>query len=86
MSTLCKHCNRPLNKAQYKTVDGHQYKSCPRCSEANGSYHVYYTYPESFGSTPARSTSNHPEGPQSYCIPCRGNSTTATGGITCNTI
>lgn len=66
----CIICGQPLNKSQYS--DDHQYKSCPKCSVNNGNEHVYYKYPESFGTTPLRSTSNNPEGPQSYCTPCRG--------------
>ncbi|MBP2031957.1 phage FluMu protein Com [Clostridium algifaecis] len=86
MSKICKYCNRPLSEAQYKTVNGIQYKSCPRCSEANGIYHVYHIYPQLFGTTPARATSNHPEGPQSYCVPCRNPSNKPSGGITCNNL
>lgn len=83
---LCKHCNKPLNEAQYRIIHGKKYKSCPRCSTTNGSYHVYYSYPESFGTTPARSSSGHPDGPQSYCVPCRGESTSPCNGITCDNI
>lgn len=66
----CKHCNLPLNQSVYSKDKTK--KSCPKCSSKNGVYHVFYSYPQSFGITNLRSTPNHPEGPQSYCTPCRG--------------
>ncbi len=64
----CKHCNRPLNEAQYHN----DLKSCPNCSTQNGEEHVFYKYPEAFGTTPLRATSVRPDGPQSHCTACRG--------------
>jgi hypothetical protein len=49
-----------------------KYKSCPRCSTKNGNEHVYYEFPDAFGVTEKRKSDKHPEGPQSYCIACRG--------------
>ncbi|WP_042439269.1 hypothetical protein [Clostridium amazonitimonense] len=73
MSTnVCKKCNRPLNESQYRTSEGYEYKSCPKCSSNNGKEHVYYEFPEGFGETVKRASSSHPNGPQSYCVPCRG--------------
>lgn len=63
----CNHCNKPLNKAQYRP----SLKSCPNCSVNNGTEHVYYPYPDAFGITDKRETIPHPDGPQSYCTPCR---------------
>lgn len=69
MSELCKVCGKPLNRSQYSKDSS--YKSCPSCSERNGEQHVYYPYPKYFGTTLKRSSSNRPEGPQSYCESCR---------------
>ena len=68
----CKHCGKPLNKSQYR--QNKSYKSCPRCSIEDGNEHIYYIYPTEFGTTPLRSSSSSPEGAQSYCQTCRGNS------------
>ncbi len=67
----CSCCGEQLNKSIYK--DGQNYKSCPKCSSNNGSEHVFYRYPERFGTTPARITPNNSDGAQSYCVECRGN-------------
>ncbi len=64
----CKHCGKPLNETQYHE----NLKSCPNCSVKNGTEHVFYSYPEAFGTTSLRATSNRPDGPQSYCTACRG--------------
>lgn len=69
----CKHCGDALSKSIFrkdKTL-----KSCPKCSEKNGVYHVFYSDPQDpqkFGVTKHRVTSTHPEGFQSYCVKCRG--------------
>ena len=47
--------------------------------------HVFYRYPEDFGTTEKRSTSLNPDGPQSYCTKCRANQK-ASGGILCTKI
>ena len=66
----CQHCQDVLNKAQFRS--NREMKSCPNCSKSNGEYHVYYPYPEAFGTTEKRVTANNPDGPQSYCTDCRG--------------
>ena len=68
---ICQHCGRPLRK-QYWSSDDH-WKSCPNCSGINGNEHVFYRYPDDFGTTSARATDRRPEGPQNYCSACRGN-------------
>lgn len=77
----CAHCGKPLNKSIYKG----KMKSCPSCSEANGQYHVFYPYPASFGTTPKRASTNHPDGPQSHCQSCRGGNPPSEG-ILCNAL
>lgn len=84
MSIRCKICGEYLNDSQY-SVDG-KYKSCPSCSTANGQEHVYYQYPDCFGTTPKRATCNKPEGPQSYCTDCRGRGASNTTGLLCSQI
>ena len=69
----CTHCGRALSNVQWAATN--RWKSCPRCSARNGSEHVFYPYPDLFGTTPARATHEHPEGPQSYCTACRGTGT-----------
>ena len=64
----CSNCYQPLNETQWDATD--RWKSCPRCSERNGSEHVFYD-PKMFGETPARATSERPNGPQSHCASCR---------------
>jgi len=66
----CRVCGERLNIGQFRRDK--QYKSCPKCSTENGTEHVYYTYPNNFGITEKRASSIHPEGPQSYCVSCRG--------------
>ncbi len=70
----CKCCGRKLNVGMIHKVDvntGQKFKSCPHCSDANGSEHVFHPYPAAFGKTPARKTARNPEGFQSYCYDCR---------------
>ncbi|MFX3617918.1 MAG: hypothetical protein ACE3JK_10345 [Sporolactobacillus sp.] len=69
MSQTCTHCGKPLNEAQFRPG----FKSCPRCSTNGGEEHIYYPYPDAFGTTDKRITRNHPDGDQSYCARCRGN-------------
>lgn len=66
----CQHCDKPLQISQYKQND--TWKSCPKCSQDNGHVHIFHQYPEMFGTTPHRSSPQHPEGAQSYCTCCRG--------------
>ena len=68
----CDVCNRELNLTQWSADES--LKSCPGCSKSNGAQHVFFKYPEKFGTTSARSTPLHPEGPQSYCSDCRAES------------
>lgn len=77
----CKHCGKPLSESIYSK--DRKYKSCPRCSEQNGNYHVFHQYPDDFGTTERRSTSIHPEGPQSYCVECRGGNPPKEGILCC---
>ena len=70
----CNCCNKALNSGMIIKADqitGQRFKSCPHCSDANGSEHVFHHYPNSFGKTPARKSSQNPDGFQSYCIDCR---------------
>ncbi len=82
----CKICGKLLNMSQYVMHD--RYKSCPKCSEMNGEEHVFFRYPETFGKSNKRETSNHPEGPQSYCYTHRQNPNREipSGGILCSEI
>ncbi|MBS5979818.1 hypothetical protein [Dysgonomonas sp. Marseille-Q5470] len=74
---VCNHCGEELNTSQYR--ENKTLKSCPSCSVANGSYHVYHKYEEDFGVTDKRSSSSSPEGAQSYCTNCRGGNPPRTG-------
>lgn len=80
----CKCCTQALNNAIFKEIKGRIYKSCPNCSRLNGEYHVFYPYPESFGTTKKRSSTLHPEGPQSYCERCRGGNPPCNGILCCD--
>lgn len=90
----CSCCNNALNSGllhKHDATSRKEYKSCPHCSAAHGSEHIFHPYPEQFGKTPARVTPNNPEGDQSYCIDCRAlekgePSTTFRNGRTCSTL
>jgi len=72
MSCIC--CGSSLNSGMLHRKNlstGQKYKSCPHCTEANGSVHVFHLYPAQYGRTPARVTARNPHGHQSYCIDCR---------------
>ena len=43
-------------------------------SKNNEREHVYYKYPDKFGTTDKRITKTNPDGAQSYCVDCRGGS------------
>ena len=79
----CKNCGHALSESIFKK--NKTLKSCPKCSEMNGSYHVFHSNPQYFGITEKRASSRHPEGPQSYCVKCRGGNTPS-GGILCKDI
>lgn len=68
---LCRVCGKKLSDAQYAM--GERYKSCPKCSVINGEEHVFFRYPEGFGESDKRITTNHPHGAQSYCSTHRPN-------------
>jgi len=79
---ICPICTKPLNEAQWKNG----YKSCPACSQNEG-VHIFYKYPDTFGTTPLRASQKHPDGPQSYCELCRGGNKGAyLGALRCNEI
>ena len=81
----CENCGQPLHRTQWADEDS--WKSCPRCSQAHGTEHVFYRYPDAFGTTPNRATDRHPEGPQSHCQRCRGgNDPDFTEGMLCSDI
>ena len=67
---LCRNCVKPLTEAQWDEPSK-RYKSCPKCSERGGQEHVFYPYPAAFGTTDARASDLHTEGPQSWCKNCR---------------
>lgn len=73
----CKHCGRPLNESQFR--DNNRYKSCPKCSQDQGEYHVFYPCPDNFGVSDKRVTDSCPQGYQSYCTACRGGDTPVNG-------
>lgn len=78
----CPICSKSLSQSQYRSG----YKSCPACSQ-NAGVHIFYKYPEAFGTTPLRATPNHPEGPQSHCENCRGgNVGPHSGALKCSQI
>lgn len=77
-SKCCTICEKPLNHSQWHESKNKKYKSCPKCSAENGKEHVYYDYPDSFGTTEKRISSNNPDEPQSYCVPCRGSGNNST--------
>ena len=64
----CKHCNKHINEGKFNG----KLKSCQNCSTRNGLEHVFYQYPEAFGTTPKISSIRIPDCPQSYCLSCRG--------------
>ena len=65
----CQHCERLLSRSVY-TQDRTR-KSCPRGSDTDGQFHVFYDYPDDFGLSEARANSDTPDGAQSYCKACR---------------
>ncbi len=69
----CSGCGQTLRKSIF--VGGRGWKSCPNCSGENGHEHVYYPYPDDFGTTDERASEANPDGPQSYCLECRGRGT-----------
>jgi len=68
-ASRCAHCRQQLNKSLYSA--DRAWKSCPLCSKVNGVEHVFYEYPNAFGTSDARISDEAPDGAQSYCITCR---------------
>jgi phage FluMu protein Com len=64
----CTHCRKLLAASQYR--EGRTWKSCPRCSAREGE-HVFYRYPEEFGTSDQRVSAETPDGAQSHCLACR---------------
>jgi len=79
----CNRCGKELTISVYN--EDKTLKSRPKCSEANGQYHVFHPYPEDFGITDKRSSGNSPEGAQSYCTSCRGGNHPR-NGISCDNV
>jgi hypothetical protein len=68
----CIACRDALGKSLF--AGNREWKSCPKCSSDTAEHdceHVYYPYPEDFGTTDERASKPNPDGPQSYCIECR---------------
>lgn len=65
----CDNCGQSLRQSQW--TERERFKSCPKCSQMDGKEHVFYPLLAGFGITDARSSKEHPEGPQSYCVGCR---------------
>ena len=80
----CRHCKRPLSESQYRLSKA--FKSCPGCSTKDGEEHVYYRYPDKFGTTDLRSSTTHPEGPQSHCSECRSDLAFTPNGFLCHEV
>jgi hypothetical protein len=73
----CEACDAPLNRSR-RSRDG-RWKSCPQCSVRDGTHHVFYPFPDSFGVSEARVSGEDAEGAQSYCTSCRGRGQVASG-------
>ncbi len=70
----CSCCNKKLTNGmlhKFDGVTGMEYKSCPHCSDTQGSEHVFHAYPTNFTMTESRIGPNNPDGWQSYCKDCR---------------
>jgi hypothetical protein len=65
----CAHCKKPLHRSVYSSDK--TWKSCPRCSIRDGAAHVFYEYPDGYGTSDARISDDAPDGAQSYCKTCR---------------
>ncbi len=80
----CTNCHRPLKESVYNA--NRTKKSCPKCSQDNGSEHVFYDYPSAFGTTAKRANRSNPDGPQSYCTACRGSKNITHTQHTCSQV
>jgi len=81
----CRACGERLRKSIF--VGGRAWKSCPNCSGENSNLeHIYYPYPEDFGTTEERASGPNPDGPQSYCTQCRERGTLSGKRILCREV
>ena len=67
IASPCDHCSEPLDASVLR--DEGRYKSCPKCSQADGKEHVFRRSPEAFGMT--KPTKAKPDGIQTHCEACR---------------
>lgn len=65
----CSACGERLKTSRFSADE--RWKSCPRCSGAQGAEHVYRRYPDDFGTSAARQNESNPDGWQSHCAECR---------------
>jgi hypothetical protein len=63
----CDHCSEPLDAIIVR--DEGRWRSCPKCSQADGNEHVLRRSPDAFGMTKA--TKGKPEAVQAQCEACR---------------
>lgn len=68
-STKCTHCNKQLRRSQYSK--DRKWKSCPHCSVLDGTHHIFYQYPDSYGVSEQRENDSNADGAQSWCEACR---------------
>jgi hypothetical protein len=80
----CESCREDLKKGLFH--GNRDWKSCPRCSTDNGRQHVYYPYPDDFGTTDKRKSGPNPDGPQSYCLACRDRGQMSSRRLLCSTV
>lgn len=81
----CGHCGRKLKESVYSSNG--QMKSCPKCSDADGTEHVLWPL-EEFGESSARVTPDNPKGIQSYCAVHRAPQSGGLreGGTSCSSV
>ena len=80
----CAHCNKLLNRSVYSPDN--TWKSCPRCSSLEGAEHVFYEYPDGYGTSDARISDDAPDGAQSYCKTCRVGQEPTTHSQRCSSV
>ena len=78
----CAHCKRLLNRSVYSPDKA--WKSCPRCSSIDGAEHVFYEYPDGYGTSDARISDDASDGAQSYCKTCRAGQEPTTHSRRCS--
>ena len=85
MNMICRHCGKPLNESQY--AQEMTLKSCPKCSVEDGKEHIFYSYPQNFGTSMKRISTKIPDGAQSWCSLCRAEDFGPHfGGIRCSEV